>query len=99
MTQLDELKVILAKEGVLLVLLGFVGLVILPVCIYLVGFAMFGEYANGGFGAFFGALHGELRSGEPAVVFLLLSPYLLWQVLRLALWGFRRLGSRTLPEG
>ncbi len=38
-------------------------------------------------------LHGELRTGEPVVWFLMLSPYLAWQLLRLTVYGFRRAGK------
>lgn len=88
---LDDLKSILRREGTLLVLLGFAGLVLLPVCIYVVGLLVFGRYEDGGFGEFFGDLRRELFSGEPAVLFLLLSPWILWQLMRLVIWGFRRL--------
>lgn len=88
---LDKVKRVLAREGALLVVLVFVGFVVLPLCIYLVGSAMFGAYDHGGVAAFFGALQRELRSGEPAVAFLLLSPWLLWQLVRLTIWAFQRL--------
>ncbi|MGH8193338.1 MAG: hypothetical protein ACREQ8_02905 [Woeseiaceae bacterium] len=68
----------------------FVGLVILPLCIYGVGEAVFGEYGNGGFASFYRQLHARFRDGEPVVWFLLLSPYLLWQLVRLTAWAFRR---------
>src|SRR5690606_10724661 len=87
----DTLKKLLAREGALFVALVFVGFVVLPLCIYLVGSAMFGAYDDGGLVAFFGALQSELRAGEPAVAFLLFSPWLLWQLLRLTLLAFRRL--------
>lgn len=79
----------LIKETALLAVLVFIGVAVLPLCIYLVGEAVFGEYGNGGFSGFFGALHRKLREGEPSVWFLLLSPYLLWQLLRLTLWASR----------
>lgn len=88
-----ELKGRLKKETALLVVLGFVGLAVLPLCIWFVGQAVFGEYESGGLGSFFGALQRELREGEPAAWFLLLSPWLLWQLARLTLWGFRQLGQ------
>lgn len=94
MSRSDEIKNRLRKETALLAVLLFVGLVVLPLSIYLVGMAVFGEYGNGGFSSFFGALHREFRAGEPAVLFLLLSPYLLWQLMRLAIWGFRYFGQR-----
>lgn len=94
--QSDELKTRLVKEAARLAILGFVGLAVLPLCIWFVGRAVFGEYGSGGVISFFGALQRELAAGELAVWFLLLSPYLLWQLFRLTLWGFRRLGR---PQG
>ncbi|HEX2139083.1 MAG TPA: hypothetical protein VHG33_05165 [Woeseiaceae bacterium] len=82
----------LIKETALFVVLGFIGLAVLPLCIYLVGQAVFGEYGNGGFSGFFAELHRKLRQGEPTVWFLLFSPYLLWQLLRLILWASRQFG-------
>jgi hypothetical protein len=88
-----ELKNRLKKETALLVILGFVGLAVLPLAIWFVGQALFGGYESGGLASFFGALQRELRQGEPAAWFLLLSPWLLWQLARLTLWGFRQRGQ------
>ena len=66
------------------------GVFFLPLAIYYVGRSVFGEYAGTGFGGFYGNLHGELRDGQPVVIFLLLSPYIVWLLLRLTIWGFRR---------
>ena len=73
-------------------LLGFllIGVFFLPLAIYLVGGLVFGEYAGAGFGAFYGNLHSELRAGQPVVVFLLLSPYIVWMLLRFTIYLFRR---------
>jgi hypothetical protein len=73
------------------------GLVILPLSIYMVGRAVFGDYGGGGLGDFYEELLGRLVRGEPVVWFLLLSPYLLWQLCRLTIWGFRRGGRRQAP--
>jgi hypothetical protein len=54
---------------------------------------MFGEYGGTGFSAFYGQLHSELRSGDYSVWFLVLSPYLVWQILRLTVKIFRRAGN------
>ncbi len=89
--QSTDIKNRLVKEATLLAVLGFFGFALLPVCIYFVGQAVFGEYA-GGLGSFFGALHRELREGELGAWFLLFSPYLLWQFLRLTFGTFRHLG-------
>jgi hypothetical protein len=85
----DNLKTALLKEVALLTGLFFAGLVVLPLCIYLVGQAVFGEYGSGGFASFYGDLHGRFRGGDPLVWFLLLSPYVLWQLARLTARAFR----------
>ena len=72
-----------------------IGLVLLPLAIYLVGDAVFGTYAGSGFGGFYANLHSELRAGQPVVVFLLLSPYLVWMLLRATIWGFRRSAAKN----
>jgi len=70
------------------------GLLVLPLLIYIVGQSVFGEYGGGSFSDFYVRLHEDLRSGETAAVFLVLSPCILWLLLRLCLWLFRRLGER-----
>lgn len=70
------------------------GLFLLPVAIYVVGRLLFGEYGGTGFTAFYGMLHSDLRSGAPSAWFLVLSPYLIWQLLRLTLRAFRAAGQR-----
>ncbi len=72
-------------------MLAFVlfGVFLLPLAIYVVGGAVFGDYAGAGIGGFYGNLQDELREGEPVVVLLLLSPYIIWLCLRLTIWGFR----------
>jgi hypothetical protein len=78
------------SETALFLLLLLTGLLFLPILIYVVGTAIFGAYAGTGFSSFYGLLHSELRSGEPVVWFLVLSPYLIWQISRLTIWAFRR---------
>jgi len=82
------------RELALFLVLFFAGLVVLPILIYFVGYTLFGEYSGSGFSDFYQMLHGELRNGEPVVWFLMLSPYLAWQLLRLTVYGFRRAGNR-----
>lgn len=81
------------RELALFLVLVFAGLVILPILIYLVGRALFGEYSGFGFSDFYASLHADLRAGEPVVWFLMLSPYVGWQLLRLTAYGFRRAGK------
>ena len=88
----------LRREFFTLVLLLFVGVLLLPTAVYLVGQQVFGDYGGHGFGGFFRHLHGEARAGNPVVLFLLLSPYLLWQAFRLTIFAFRRRAREHTPE-
>ena len=81
---------ILRRESLTLLFLTFVGTVILPITVYFVGFKVFGDYAGAGLGGFFRDIHSDARDGQPVVIFLLLSPYLIWQLLRLSFYVFRR---------
>ena len=84
-----------------------IGVLFLPIAIYIVGANVFGDYAGAGFGEFFRDLHGRLRNGEPVIVFLLLSPYLIVQTVRLTWFLFVRLspghstrdGNRPVATG
>ena len=91
---LDSLKKTATKESVVFLCLLFLGLLILPLAVYVVGKSVFGEYGGTGFSAFYGTLHSAIRDGEPAVLFLVLSPYVIWQLSRLTVWGFRQTGRR-----
>lgn len=68
----------------------FLGLVLLPVAIFVVGGEVFGDYGGHGFGDFFSTLSGRIRNGETVAWFLILSPYLAWQVLRFTALAWRR---------
>lgn len=81
------------RELALFLVLFFAGLVILPILVYLVGRSLFGEYSGFGFSDFYQSLHADLRAGEPVVWFLMLSPYVAWQLLRLTAYGFRRVAK------
>ncbi len=85
-----SLKKAVTKESALFLALTFFGLLILPYAVYLVGKSVFGEYGGAGFSAFYSTLHRSMRDGEPAVLFLVFSPYLIWQLARLSIWAFRR---------
>jgi len=82
-----------SRELALFLVLFFVGIAILPLSVYVVGFTMFGEYGGTGFSAFFADLHAELRSGDLAIWFLVLAPYVVWQLFRLTVHIFRKLGA------
>ena len=85
----DSFRKTATKETALFLYLLIFGLMILPLAIYVVGDSVFGEYGGTGFFAFFGTLQGAIRDGEPVVLYLVLSPYLIWQLARLTVWGFR----------
>lgn len=88
------LKSTARNESTLFLGLLLVGLFLLPLAVYVVGRALFGEYGGTGFSAFYGMLHSELRAGSPPVWFLVLSPYVVWQLLRLTFRAFRLAGNR-----
>ena len=79
----------LTKEAALFVGLLFVGFVLMPLSIYLVGQNLFGAYGGQGYDDFFGTLSAKIRAGETVAWFFVLSPYLLWQTLRLTAFGWR----------
>ena len=93
-TPADGWKLRAKKESILFLWMLLGGLFLLPIAVYVVGRLLFGEYGGTGFSAFYGMLHSELRSGAPSVWFLVLSPYLIWQLLRLTLRAFRVAGGR-----
>ncbi len=83
------------REAGLFVGLLFVGIVIMPIAIYFVGAAIFGDYGGEGFGDFFGTLGVKIRSGDRVAWFLVLSPYLALFVLRLMVWGWLRTAAQS----
>ena len=84
---------ILKKEAALLFGLLFFGLAILPVAIWFVGKAVFGVYGGSGYSEFFGELSGKIREGDLVAWFLVLSPWLVWQCVRLMALGWRTAGK------
>jgi hypothetical protein len=83
----------LKKEAALLAVMLFLGIALLPIAIWIVGDLVFGSYGGNGYGDFFSSLSGKLRSGNPVAWFLVLSPWLVLQVVRLALIGWRYAGK------
>ncbi len=82
------------REAALFLACLLLGLLFLPIAIYLVGRSVFGDYGGVGFGGFYGDIHSHIRDGDPIVWFLVLSPYLIWQTLRWS-WRLFRFVSRT----
>ncbi len=88
-TEERSIKQRVTNEAALFLGLFFVGLVLLPIAVYVVGNAVFGAFEGNGFSEFFGMLSGRIRSGDRAAWFLIASPYLAVLTLRLMAWGWR----------
>lgn len=82
------------KEATLFAVLLVAGLGILPGAVYVIGNAVFGESGGDGPADFYGLILGHLAAGEAAVWFLVLSPYLVLQLLRFTFKAFRLAGTR-----
>ena len=80
---------VLKTEVMLLIGSLFVGLVLLPVAVWFVGHVVFGAYDGAGYAEFYGMLSGKIRSGDAVAWFLILSPWLVLQCLRLMAFGWR----------
>ena len=89
----SNLAGILKKEFSIFVILLFFGFVLLPICIWFVGKAVFGAYGGAGYGDFFGSLSSKIRTGDAVAWFLVLSPWIVLQILRLAAHGWRVAGK------
>jgi hypothetical protein len=83
----------LKKEIALFLAMLFFGFVLMPIAIWLVGNAIFGEYGGAGYGDFFGILSGKIGSGDPVAWFLVLSPWIAVQIVRLGLFAWRNVGK------
>ena len=79
-----------SREAILFALLLLTGLVVLPVAIYTVGQSVFGDYGGTGIADFLKRIYRGILDGHGVIWFLVLSPYLGWQLLRLTIWLFRR---------
>lgn len=75
-----------------------VGMIVIPIGIYVVGGVVFGEFAGAGFGAFYRAIQSDLRDGQMVVIFLIFSPYLVWQAVRLSFKLFFRLAPDRISR-
>lgn len=91
----DSVRTTVTREAGLFLGLLLIGLVLLPVAVYIVGQAIFGDYGGGSYGHFYSELSGRIRTADPAAWFLVLSPYLAWQSLRLVALGWRVAGEKT----
>ena len=89
----SKLAHVLKREFSIFIALLFFGFILLPIGIWFVGKAVFGAYGGAGYGEFFGSLSGKIRSGDTVAWFLVLSPWIVLQILRLAALGWRVAGK------
>lgn len=82
------------RELALFLILLLLGLVLLPLGVFFVGDLVFGDYGPAGFSGFFNTLSGKIRDGDWVAWFLVLSPYLAWQTVRLTAFFWRQLGRK-----
>ncbi len=88
MQQLSPKKRVLRESAIFAAML-FLGIVVLPIVVFKVGQLVFGTYEGHGYADFFSALSGKLGSGNLSAWFLVLSPWLGLQFLRLARLAWR----------
>ncbi|MEL7185404.1 MAG: hypothetical protein AAFN50_03070 [Pseudomonadota bacterium] len=91
----SKLKATAKRELALFLGLLFVGYVLMPILIYKVGQLVFGEFGGAGYSDFFGNLSEKIRSGNLVAWFLVLSPWIGWQCLRLTGMAWRATRTNT----
>ncbi|MEM9404089.1 MAG: hypothetical protein AAGA44_16590 [Pseudomonadota bacterium] len=79
------------RESLLFAICLLFGIGILPVTIYAIGKAIFGEYGGGYLGDFFAHLLESMAAFDLVVWFLVFSPYLVIQGTRATVRVFRML--------
>ena len=94
-TSNPTIRKMVSKELALLLSLVLFGLVLLPICVFFVGKQVFGDYGPSGLSGFFNSLGSKIRDGNLAAWFLILSPYLVWQTIRVAAFAWRQLGRAS----
>ena len=86
----SKFKTIARREALLFLAMLLIGVGLLPAVIYIVGQSIFGEYGGSGIFDFFERIYAGIASGENVIWFLVASPYLVVQLLRLTFRLFRR---------
>lgn len=88
------------KELAYLVPALAVGAFLEPILVFLVGQAMFGDYAGGaGLGTFFSSFWEDLLRADPVPWIMLFAPYFLISWLRLVTFPFRHAkGAETADQ-
>jgi hypothetical protein len=82
------------KETALFVGLLFLGFVIVPIAIYWIAPRVLGDFGGAGYGDFFGSISAKIRGGDLTAWFFVLSPWLVWQILRLTAFAWRISGRQ-----
>lgn len=77
-------KRIIAREFLLFFALALVGFIAVPLAVFSIGSVILGAFGGDGFSEFFSGLGASLLAGDLSAWFLVLSPYLGAQCLRLA---------------
>lgn len=90
-TKAPVLNKSIRNEVILFAVCLVLGLFFLPAAIYLVGELIFGAFGGGGFGDFYGSVQAAIWAFDPVVWFLVLSPYLVVQSLRVTFRLYRAL--------
>jgi len=91
---MSAIKQSLRKESALFTGLLFVGLVLVPFAVFSVGQVVFGDYGGIGYADFFATLSEKVRYFDGVAWFLILSPYIGWQCLRLLAAAWRVSGRK-----
>ena len=87
------------KETAYLIAALAVGAFLEPIAVFLVGQALFGDYAEGaGLGTFFGNFWRDLAAGDPVPWIMLFAPYLLVLWMRLVSYPFRHAGDTKTAD-
>lgn len=94
MPEPKALKKTLIREGITIALLLLAGLLLVPLSVYFVGTAIFGADSEDGGGAFAARFFAALADGSAAMWFMVTSPLIIWQLLRIAFHGARFRRSR-----
>lgn len=95
MASTNLLKHPVGREVILFLAFAIIGIALLPLAIFLVGDAVFGSYGGDGFGDFFESLLGKLGRADRFAWLLVLSPYIILQVVRIMTMGWRIAGSTS----
>lgn len=88
----------LKKEAIIFAIFLLAGLILIPMAIYMAGRAVFTDYQQyQGLGEFLGTFYRSLGSVSQSSWFIVFSPYLVIQCLRMS-WRAMRGPRKTQPQ-